>query len=215
MELYKPFDFLTADECQEIIQYSKTRTLYNSGVSNDRTVNYNHNDVSVNENGDVWVNHKGSGKKKYKEPSHVDNVYRKSKQCPLYDKKYNKKIRDLFKTFDKNLEVEEPPGIIFYEPGDFFKWHTDHLTWKRRHWFRLRSFERVLSVTVELQPETNAGLYFDYRRHPHIPRTHDYKPVPLKQGQAIVFTCTDMHRVANNGKQTRISLVASGSSLVK
>jgi hypothetical protein len=79
----------------------------------------------------------------------------------------------------------------------------------------MRTFARLLSVTVELQPENNAGLYFDYRRHPHIPRSHDYKPVPLTQGQAIVFTCTDMHRVANDGKRTRISLVASGSSMVK
>tara|TARA_B100000579_G_scaffold292436_1_gene242914 strand:- start:45 stop:686 length:642 start_codon:yes stop_codon:yes gene_type:complete len=213
MELYKPFDFLSINECQEVIQYSKTRTLYNSGVSNDRTVNYNPN-ADIKNNVDVWVNDKRSVKK-YKEPSHVDNEYRKSKACRLLDKKYNKKILDLFKTFDKNLVVDEPPEIIFYEPGDFFNWHTDHLTWKRRHWFRLRDFERVLSVTVELQPESNAGLYFDYRRHPHIPRTHDYKPVPLKQGQAIVFTCTDMHKVANDGKQTRISLVASGSSLVK
>ena len=213
MELYKPFDFLSINECQEVIQYSKTRTLYNSGVSNDRTVNYNPN-ADIKNNVDVWVNDKRSVKK-YKEPSHVDNEYRKSKACRLLDKKYNKKILDLFKTFDKNLVVDEPPEIIFYEPGDFFNWHTDHLTWKRRHWFRLRDFERVLSVTVELQPESNAGLYFDYRRHPHIPRTHDYKPVPLTQGQAIVFTCTDMHRVANGGKQTRISLVASGSSLVK
>ena len=213
MELYKPFDFLSADECQEIIQYSKTRTLYNSGVSSDRTVNYNP-DANLKNNVDVWVNHKNNIKK-YKEPSHVDSEYRKSKACRLHNKKYNKKILDLFKTFDKNLVVDEPPEIIFYDPGDFFNWHTDHLTWKRRHWFRLRKFERVLSVTVELQPETNAGLYFDYRRHPNIPRTHDYRPVPLKQGQAIVFTCTDMHRVANGGKETRISLVASGSSLVK
>jgi len=213
MELYKPFDFLTADECQEIIQYGKTRTLYKSGVSNDRTVNYNHSVIYEN-NGDVWVNDKNNSRK-YIEPSHIDAEYRKSKAFRLYDKKYNKKILDLFKSFDKKLIIDEYPEVIFYEPGDYFKWHTDHLTWKRRHWFILRKFERVLSVTVELQPESNAGLYFDYRRHPHIPRTHDYKPVPLKQGQAIVFTCTDMHRVANDGKQTRISLVASGSSIVK
>lgn len=213
MELYKPFDFLTIDECQELIQYSKTRTLYESGVSNDRTINYNP-DAGLEDNVEVWVKN-GENSKKYKEAAHVDSEYRKSKACRLIDKKYNKKILDLFQSFNKNLKVEEYPEIIFYEPGDFFKWHTDHLTWKRRHWFRLRNFERVLSVTVELQPETNAGLYFDYRRHPHIPRSHDYKPVPLKQGQAIVFTCTDMHRVANDGKRTRISLVASGSSMVK
>ena len=213
MELYKPFDFLTADECHELIQYGKTRTLYKSGVSNDRTVNYNHSVIYEN-NGDVWVNDKNNSRK-YIEPSHIDAEYRKSKAFRLYDKKYNKKILDLFKSFDKKLIIDEYPEVIFYEPGDYFKWHTDHLTWKRRHWFILRKFERVLSVTVELQPESNAGLYFDYRRHPHIPRTHDYKPVPLKQGQAIVFTCTDMHRVANDGKQTRISLVASGSSIVK
>ena len=213
MELYKPFNFLSIEECQEVLQYNNTRTLYNSGVSNDRTVNYNPT-LIYKDDGDVWVNDKNNVKK-FKEPSHVDNEYRKSKACRLHDEKYNKKIRDLFKTFDKNLVVDEPPEIIFYEPGDFFHWHTDHLTWKRRHWFRLREFQRVLSVTVELQPETNAGIYFDYRRHPHIPRTHDYQPVPLKQGQAIVFTCTDMHRVANRGKKTRISLVASGSSMVK
>ena len=190
MELYKPFDFLTADECQEVIQHGKTRTLYKSGVSNDRTVNYNHG-MNYEKNGDIWVKDKNNVKK-FVEPSHVDHEYRKSKACRFHDEKYNKKVLELFKTFDKNLVVDEPPEII-----------------------RLRKFERVLSVTVELQPETNAGLFFDYRRHPHIPRTHDYRPVPLKQGQAIVFTCTDFHRVLNHGKQTRISLVASGSSLVK
>ena len=87
MELYKPFDFLTADECQEIIQYGKTRTLYKSGVSNDRTVNYNP-DADLKTNVDVWVNDK-KNIKKYKEPSHIDNEYRKSKACRLLDKKYN------------------------------------------------------------------------------------------------------------------------------
>ena len=92
MELYKPFDFLTADECQEVIQYSKTQTLLNSGVSNDRTVNYNHSLIYEN-NGDVWVKDKATGKKKYREPSHVDDEYRKSRQCPIHDKKYNKKTK--------------------------------------------------------------------------------------------------------------------------
>ena len=62
MELYKPFDFLTADECQEVIQHGKTQTLYNSGVSNDRTVNYNHA-INYEKNGDIWVKDKNNVKK--------------------------------------------------------------------------------------------------------------------------------------------------------
>ena len=188
MELYKPFDFLSIDECQEIIQYGKTHKLVDSEVEVDVTTNY---------------------------PANLDKSIRKSKQCWLHDKKYHKKISNLFKKFDKKLLLDEPPNIIFYKPNDFFGWHADHLIFKQRHWFRLRDFERVLSLTIELQPASNSGLYFDYRRNPNIPRTHDYKPVPLKQGQAIVFTSKDMHRVANAGKETRISLVAWGSSLVK
>ena len=188
MELYKPFDFLTADECQEIILHSKTHGLVDSKVE---------------------VDYKTHGQ------SYLDKKIRKSKQFWLHSKKYNKKILDLFKTFDKKLILDDSPDIIFYEPGDFYGWHTDHLIFKKKHWFRLRDFERVLSLTVELQPANNSGLYFDYRQNPHIPRTHDYKPVPLKQGQAIAFTSKDLHRVANAGKETRISLVAWGSSLVK
>ena len=225
MELYKPFDFLTPEECREIVKYTKTHPIYNSGVSDavkhnediglggGHAVNYHDNpdekiktDVPTN----VWIDGK-----KYKQGAYVDKEYRKSTACRLYDKKYRKKLLDLFKSFDQKLIIDEIPEIIIYQPGDFFNWHTDHLVWKRRHWLRLRDWERVLSVTVELQPEDNAGLYFDYRLHPNIPRTHDYRPVPLKQGQAIVFKCTDMHRVANNGKQTRISLVASGSKAVE
>ncbi len=188
MELYKPFDFLSINECQEIIQCGKTHGLVDSKVE---------------------VNYTGDGE------AYVDKEYRKSKQFWFNSKKYNKKILDLFKTFDKKLILADPPDILFYKPGDFFNWHTDHFIWKQKHWFRLRDFERVLSLTVELQPANNSGLYFDYRRHPHIPRTHDYKPVPLKQGQAIVFSSKDRHRVANSGKGQRISLVAWGSSLVK
>jgi predicted 2-oxoglutarate/Fe(II)-dependent dioxygenase YbiX len=187
MELYKPFDFLSINECQEIIQYGKTHGLIDSEVFHD---------------GQYYQ-------------SDVDKKYRKSKQCWLEDKKYKKKISNLFKTFDKKIILHEHPQIVFYNPTDFFKWHKDLSISKGRHWFRLRDFERVLSLAVELQPARNSGIQFDYKTNPNVPRTHDYEPVTLTQGQAIVFTSKDMHCVTNSGKEQRISLVAWGSVLVK
>ena len=186
MELYKPFDFLSINECQELIQYGKTHALIDSEVFHDNN-NY--------------------------QPD-IDKKSRKSKHCWLRDKKYNEKVLNLFKTFDKKLIIESLQ-LIFYNPTDFFQWHIDHLTFKKKHWFRLRDFERVLSLSVELQPASNSGIYFDYKTKPNIPRTHDYEPVTLTQGQAIVFTSKDFHRITNSGKEQRISLVAWASVLVK
>ena len=184
MELYKPFDFLSINECQELIQYGKTHALFDSEI--------------VNGGYDT-----------------VDKKSRKSKQCWLRDEKYNKKILNLFKTFNKKLILDDPPQIAFYNPTDFFQWHIDRVTFKRKHWFRWRDFERVLSLSVELQPARNSGIHFNYKKNPNIPRTHDHKPVTLKQGQAIVFTSKDWHCATNTGKGQRISLVAWGCALVK
>ena len=181
-ELYKPFDFLSTDECQEIINYRRTHPTKKA---------------------ELWPN------------DTINEKARKSKICWYYNKKYKKKISEMFKTFNKNIFLNDDLQITFYKTNDFYDWHRDTLRTKKKYWFVFfREIERFLSMTIELQPAPKAGLFLDSKVYPFIPRNEDFT-IKLKQGQAIVFPSNDMHMARNLGPKERISLVAWGSKLTK
>jgi predicted 2-oxoglutarate/Fe(II)-dependent dioxygenase YbiX len=141
------------------------------------------------------------------------------KICWYNNKKYKEKILKVFKTFNKNLVLKNNLQIAFYKTNDFYTWHRDDMYpenhQKDKYWFVfVREWQRMFSITVELQPAPKAGLYLDSNLYPFIPRNKDLT-IKLKQGQGFVFPSKDMHMTRNLGPGERISLVAWGSELVK
>ena len=183
MKLYEPFDFLTSEECQEIINYGRTQ----HDIVHDALIgNYT-----------------------------LDPRQRKCKVCWYDNKKYNEKILKVFKTFNKNIFLNDGLQITFYKFKDFYNWHSDTIHKKKKWWmFFSREIVRLLSITVELQPAPKAGLYLDTRAYPDIPRNEDLS-IKLKQGQAIVYPSKIIHMAQNKGDGERISLVAWGSEITK
>tara|TARA_Y100000310_G_C20182620_1_gene578880 strand:+ start:44 stop:583 length:540 start_codon:yes stop_codon:yes gene_type:complete len=175
--LYKPFDFLSKDECQEIINYGQTHET-EDGVVGERKAFF-------------------------------EKDKRQGKVCWCNIKKYKDKILEVFKTFNKNLYIDEDLQITFYKQNDFYTWHKD--TFRESEGMPR---QRLLSIVVELQPASQAGLFLDSTVYPFIPRNEDFT-IKLKQGQAFVFPSNDMHMARNLGPKERISLVAWGSKLTK
>ena len=186
-ELYKPFDFLSKDECQEIIHYGRTHHIM-------------------------------EGELGLEEIKNVNKTQRQGNICWCNLRKYKKKILKVFKTFNKNLVLKSDLQITFYKHHDFYNWHQDFTPGnyqKDKYWFGfVREWQRLLSITVELQPAPKAGLYLDSNVYPFIPRNEDLT-IKIKQGQAFVFSSTDYHMARNLGSGERISLVAWGSKLIK
>ena len=176
-ELYKPFDFLSNDECQEIINYGRTHETEDGAL----------------------------GERK----GFFEKNKRQGKICWCNIKKYKDKILEVFKTFNKNLYIDEDLQITFYKQNDFYTWHKDTFRESER-----MPWQRLLSITVELQPAPQAGLFLNSNVYPFIPRNEDLT-IKLKQGQAFVFPSKDEHMARNLGPKERISLVAWGSKLTK
>ena len=177
-ELYKPFDFLSKDECQSLINWANTQKKEAGQVFGEKEQD--------------WI---------------VDKNVRTNKIVWVYDKKIIKKYLNLAKKIDKRVKKLEALKISFYRKDDFYGWHHDDCHPKKyKHWFIDRSHKRVLSIVTELQPAPESGLFIDHKSHPNIPRNKDYT-IKLKQGQAIVFPSKEPHMARNLGNGERISLI--------
>ena len=141
--LYKPFDFLSKDECQEIINHGRTHEPHEAMIGKSPTSNTTQRKCKI-----CWYDHNN---KKYKEK--ILKVF----------KTFNKNI---FLKDDLQITFYKPNDFYSWH---FDTLRRKKKWWM----FFSREIVRLLSITVELQPAPKAGLYLDTRAYPDIPRNED------------------------------------------
>ena len=100
MKLYEPFDFLTPEECQELINIGRAK---------------NPTPAKINK-----------GTRRF-ETGYGDDKERLCNISWYTDTKYKNKIQKVFQHFDKTVLVLEDLQLSFYKHNDFFNWHKDTL----------------------------------------------------------------------------------------
>ena len=95
-ELYKPFDFLSKDECQSLINWANKQKRIEGGVYSQEEQD--------------WI---------------VDKNVRTNNLVWSYDEKLIKKYLELAKKIDKRVKRVEGIKISFYRKNDFYNWHHD------------------------------------------------------------------------------------------
>ena len=105
MKLYEPFDFLTEEQCEEIIQWSIDKGDVKQGTTSGHSTS-NPTNPQLRNNRVVW----------YKES------------------KYWKKWIDIFNSVsDRKIDWIQTPQVSFYKPGEFYEWHEDVSLIPRTH----------------------------------------------------------------------------------
>ena len=105
MKLYEPFQFLTEEQCKEIIQWSIVSGGMEKGTTSGHSSNKPTN-LQLRNNRIVW----------YK------------------DSKYWKRWIDILNSVsDRKIDWIQTPQISFYKPGEFYEWHKDASLNTRTH----------------------------------------------------------------------------------
>ena len=142
-ELYKPFDLLSKDECQEIINYGR---MHHTKKARMGSLTANILDEKKRKSRICWYNNK-----KYK------------KKILKVFKTFNKNI-----SFSGDLQITFYKTNDFYDWH-----HDTIRTKKKYRFSFFREFERFLSISIELQPAPKAGLFLNSNLYPFIPRNKD------------------------------------------
>lgn len=142
MKLYEPFDFLTPEECQELIDIGRT-------TSTKAVIN--------------------KGEHRF-DKGYIDEKKRMCNISHCADPKYKNKILKVFQNLDNTLLILESLQLSFYKHNEFFDWHKDsfNVPWGDTEYVRKFSMVIELQSAPQAGLFLDSNVHPDIPRNPDL-----------------------------------------------